>query len=187
MSIELEIRKNPTRELELQTWNIAFETVLERLAGGTTFDVACREYHEPISQARFRAWIFATEKRRNAYNMAKAIGAEAVEDEMIRIADGIGPDGQPSQSDVGRSKLQVDTRKWLLQVWNRKRYGDVKQIEQHTTTTIDQRTVGGMSSRDLQSRLMSALGIEDLDPADPADPTYQDDSDAIDEDALRAG
>lgn len=148
------------RQLEIQTWNIAFESVLESLAGGLPFDVACREYHQPLSITRFRSWIFANEKRRNAYHMAKAIGAETVEDDLIRISDGLNPDGSPSMNDVARSNLQISTRKWLLQVWNRKRYGDVKHIEQHTTANLTATTVHTLSSEDLQRRLLSSLGLE---------------------------
>jgi hypothetical protein len=39
---------------------------------------------------------------------------------------------------VNRSTLRINTRKWLLGVWNRKRFGDVKQIEQNVNIDLSQ-------------------------------------------------
>lgn len=146
------------RELERQTFGIAFEIALERLAEGLPMNAFCRSYHTPLSRARFLAWILRDEKRANAYHVALAIGAEAIEDDLIRIADGLDPDGNASPNDVQRSTLQINTRKWVLQVRNRRRYGDVKHIEQTTTTRMD---VGTMSTSDIRERLLKSLGISE--------------------------
>lgn len=144
--------------LEIQTWEIAFETVLEKLAAGQTFDSICLEYHLELQPARFRSWIFRNPRRKEAYMTAKAIGAEAVEDELIRIADGLRADGTATMDDVPRSQLKIATRKWLLQVWNRKRYGESKHIEQTTTNTmtVDVRT---MSTDDLKQFVLRQAGM----------------------------
>ncbi len=89
---------------------------------------------------------------------AKAVGAEAVEDELIRISDGRLEDGGASPDDVSRSQLRINTRKWLLQVWNRKRYGDVKTVESHSTTRFD---VSSASSAELQRRVLESLGLDE--------------------------
>ncbi len=141
------------RELEVQS----FESVLETLAEGRSLDEFCRTYHTQLSAARFRTWIYRDRNRRNAYLAAKAVGAEAVEDELIRISDGVLADGSASTDDVSRSQLRINTRKWLLQVWNRKRYGDVKTVESHSTTRFD---VSSASSAELQRRVLESLGLE---------------------------
>jgi hypothetical protein len=150
------------RLLEQQTFDIAFEMALEQLAGGVPFTQFCTEYpspspSQPLDPTRFRAWIWKDQKRKQAYLVAKALGAEAVEDELIRISDGLGPDNLPSPNEVDRSKLQIDTRKWLLQVWNRRRYGDVKHIEQTTTTRVD---VSSLSTDELRAKVLQGLGFE---------------------------
>ena len=153
------------RELELQTFSIAFEFVLEHLAEGGTFERFCREYHAPLaplSVARFRTWIFRDDKRRTAYMGAKAMGAEAVEDELVRISDGLDQFGNASPVEVSRSKLQIDTRRWLLQIWNRKRYGDIKQVEQTVTTTTTVESVKQIPTSVLQNRLLQALGLDEI-------------------------
>lgn len=145
------------RELERQTFAIAFESALEAMAEGSSLERFCRTYHANLSPARFRTWIYRDRRRREAYLAAKAVGAEAVEDELIRISDGVLEDGTPSPDDVSRSQLRISTRKWLLQVWNRKRYGDVKTVESHSTTRFD---VSSASSAELQQRVLESLGLE---------------------------
>jgi hypothetical protein len=153
------------RALELQTFAIAFESALEAAAAGTTLEQFSASYHVRLNASRFRTWIYQHGKRRNAWLAAKAVGAEQVEEDLIRIADGVNADGTPSLADVQRSTLQVNTRRWLLQVWNRERYGDVRKIEQTTTSRIDP---GTLSTPELQQKLLEALGIEasSLDAAD---------------------
>jgi hypothetical protein len=156
-------------ELEKQSFGIAFESALEALAGGTTLTEFCHSYHMPMSPVRFRTWMLQDQRRKNAYYGAKALWAEALEDELIRISDGIGPDGQtpnPNQpslpEDVQRSTLRIQTRKWIMEKSNRKRYGDVKHIEQTTTntTTIDVTT---MSLDDLKRFVLRQAGADALD------------------------
>lgn len=142
--------------LEEQTFDIAFETFLEQIAAGTPLDRAIREYHTPIAPPRFRAWVYRDPKRKQAYMVAKAIGAEAVEDELIRIADGLDPNGNATLDDVQRSTLKINTRKWLLGVWNRKRYGETKQVNTNSTATID---VASIPRDELRRQIMEGLGL----------------------------
>ena len=161
------------RNLEIQTFKIAFEFALLSMADGTPFEVFCRTFssHLPdhlqptlgLPPGRFRAWIFRDERRRNAYYAAKALAAEAVEDELIRIADGVGPDGEPLLEDNQRSALKIETRKWLLKIWNRRRYGDVKQIEQHLTSNAD---MSQLSTQELHRRILESLGMDAIEVAD---------------------
>jgi hypothetical protein len=142
------------RALEKQSFEIAFEFALEAVSGGITFESFCREYHTPLNAVRFRNWVFTNASRRVAYMQAKMLGAEAIEDDLIRIADGLRPDGTPSLDDPQRTQQMLNIRKWLLQVWNRRRYGDVKQIEQTTRVESSQ-----MTKEELQQRLLVSLGI----------------------------
>lgn len=180
---------NAVIELEKQSFGIAFEHALEALAGGITLSEFCQNYHMPISPVRFRTWMLQDERRKNSYYVAKALWAEQLEDELIRISDGVGPDGQrgshasgshspdshagsPSPSlpeDVQRSTLRIATRKWIMEKSNRKRYGEVKHVESviTNTTTID---VASMSTEDLKRFVLrqagaDALTVDDLDAA----------------------
>lgn len=144
-------------QLEKQTFEIAFESVLEHIVNGRTFESFCSSYHIPMLPARFRTWIYKDQRRRQQYTAAKAVGAEAIEDELIRIADGMLADGTASPDDVARSTLRINTRKWIMQISNRKRYGDVKHIEQTTTTRFD---ASSISTKELQERVLRSLGVD---------------------------
>ena len=145
------------RQLEKQTFEIAFEMALEAMAEGVTLQDFCREYHTQLSPARFRNWMFKDANRSVAYRRAKMIGAEAVEDELLRISDGKNPDGSASISDTNRDTLRINIRKWLLGVWNRKKYGDIKQVEQHTPPRFDPAVA---TADQLQAELLRVLGLD---------------------------
>jgi len=142
--------------LQEQTYSIAFETFLEQIADGAPLNRVCLEYHTSIAPSSFRSWVYRDPKRKQAYMVAKAIGAEAVEDELIRISDGILADGTPSPEETNRSALRIKTRQWLLEVWNPKRYATVTKIEQTTTTKHD---IQSMSTDDLKRLVMERLGM----------------------------
>lgn len=145
------------RELERQTFAIAFESALEQVAEGVSLSDFCREYHTPLARARFLAWILRDEKREQFYNAALAVGARAMEDDLVRLADGKNPDGSESLSDVSRSNLQINTRIKVMQFRDRKRYGEIKQIEQTSTTKIE---TSSMSTAELRERLLETLNIK---------------------------
>lgn len=115
-------------ENEQSFYPALFERALEGISAGRPLSQAVEEYPLPVDYTRMLRWIHADETRRNRYYEAQAVGAEVVADQMIAISD-----ASDSIEDVARSTLRINTRKWLLGVWNRKRFGDVKQIEQNVT------------------------------------------------------
>lgn len=106
-----------------QTW----EDLLDWTRSGGTLAAFCRENPSP-SEGQLRLWIHSDPSRKEAYLEAKALGAEKVEEEMLLIADGGFQEGC-IPNDTNRDALRISTRKWLLGVWNRDRYGEKKQID----------------------------------------------------------
>lgn len=167
------------RALEQQTFAIAFEALLEQMANAIPFDVFCRTYFDPLgrclSASRFRAWIFVSPSRKSSYYGAKVLAAEAIEDELIRIADGINADGSLSLTDPARAKLMVETRWKLLPIYNRARYAQTTQIEQ--TTNITMKSMESMSAVELKRlilerhapHLAASRSDPSMDGADPGD------------------
>ena len=49
--------------------------------------------------------------------------------EILEIADGVDAIDPTSNDTVNRDKLRIDTRKWLMSAHNKKRYGEIKQVE----------------------------------------------------------
>ena len=117
--------------LEQTIFSNLFETVLDQVALGTPLASILNTDHREPALARFVRWIHADATRKNRYREAQEIGAEIIADQMIWIAD-----ANDSLEDVARSTLRINTRKWILGVLNRKRFGEVKQIEQNVTLDI---------------------------------------------------
>lgn len=68
------------------------------------------------SAPQIRAWVKSDPVVLKQYNEARAAGMDAIADDLLDIADGVG--------DVHRDRLRLDTRKWLLSRWAPAHYGD---------------------------------------------------------------
>ena len=116
--------KRARQHLDLLAFESIFERALDNISAGQPLSVTLERDHRDIDYQRFLSWIHRDQARQARYYEAQAVGAEIVADQMIEIAD-----GDDSIEDVARSTLRINTRKWLLGVWNRKRFGDTKQQE----------------------------------------------------------
>jgi len=104
--------------------------ICERLANGETILAICRDEGMPSHVTMYR-WLEANEEFRTKYAFARNVGYERMADEVLEIADDSsgdfieGEDGpKPNGELVARSRLRVDTRKWLLSKALPKRYGE---------------------------------------------------------------
>lgn len=125
------------RANELRLYEHTFDRMMEHVAMGQPLRAALSTDPRNIDYARFLAWVMKDENRKDRYYEAQATGSEVVATQMLEIAD-----ASDTMEDVQRSTLRINTRKWLMGVWNRKRFGEVKQIDQ--TVTIDM--VGAMEA-----------------------------------------
>ena len=116
--------------------------ICERLATGETLRAICRDDDMPAAPT-VCLWAL-TEPFAEQYARAREIGYTLMADEIIEISDesqgdtytdgaGIPP---TDQEVVGRSRLRVDTRKWLLSKCLPKIYGDRQHIEMSGTLGI---------------------------------------------------
>lgn len=118
-------------------------TICDRLASGRTLRDVCRDDDMP-DEKTVRTW--ALEDRGGfspQYARAREIGYQAMADEVLEISDDGQNDWMERQGDDGksmyvlngehvqRSRLRVDTRKWLLSKALPKLYGD--KITQEVT------------------------------------------------------
>lgn len=108
-----------------------FEICLDRICEGQSLTSAMADDVRAFDRAQFVRWINKDPERQRRYHEAQEIGAEIVAAEMIGIAD-----AENSLEDVQRSTLRINTRKYLLSVWNRKRFSETKQIEMSTTISV---------------------------------------------------
>lgn len=113
--------------------------VCVRLADGESLRAICRDENMP-TESTVRTWALDDREGFAAhYTRARAIGYERLADDLLEISDDgkrdtyIDGDGvERTDNDViARSRLRVDTRKWMLSKMLPKVYGD-KIVQEHT-------------------------------------------------------
>jgi hypothetical protein len=106
------------------------DRICARLAAGETLRAVCRDEDMP-SHATVIAWA-KVEPFSDQYAKAREAGYRVMADEILEIADdGANDTYQDEEGNtrtnidvLGRSRLRVDTRKWLLSKALPKIYGD---------------------------------------------------------------
>ena len=119
------------RDLIVLQYESAFPRILERMYSGSTLQAAIDDDFREIDSGAFLRWIRKDPERHALYKEAKEIRTEAWAGKIIEHAV-----ASDSAEDVQRSKLIVDTYKWLMAADNRRTYGDTKQIDFGGTISI---------------------------------------------------
>lgn len=95
----------------------------------------CRESWAP-SESTVRGWGREDSDFAAQYARARAVGYEKLADELLEISDDSSSDTisteqgeRPNSEWISRSRLRVDTRKWLLSKMLPKVYGDKLAVE----------------------------------------------------------
>lgn len=110
------------------------DEICEHLALGESIRTVCAPKHMPSIQTFFR-WLREKPEFSEQYARAKQESADAMAEDIIDIADDGSNDWMErhyrDQTEwvtngeaLQRSKLRVDTRKWLMAKMKPKRYGD---------------------------------------------------------------
>lgn len=114
-------------------------TICDRIADGQTLREICRDEAMPGSTT-VKRWLRQDEAFRTQYAQAREEQAEHFADEIAEIADDGSNDWMDRQLEngrvvrtldhehVSRSKLRIDTRKWLMSKVAPKRYGDRTEL-----------------------------------------------------------
>lgn len=112
--------------------------ICERLAGGETLAEICRDEGMP-GRSTVHMWLASTDKQYAAFQAAHRLARQAatyvMADEIIEISDDasndtmlVGKEGEEREvvnsEFIQRSKLRVDTRKWLMMKFNASQFGD---------------------------------------------------------------
>jgi hypothetical protein len=107
------------------------DAICSRLAEGESLRSVCRDPAMP-SKSRVLGQVAADPAFRAQYVRARELQADYWADQIIEIADDstldavIGEDGRKrtDHDNIQRSRLRVDTRKWLMARMAPKKYGD---------------------------------------------------------------
>ena len=140
-------------DLMLTQYEIVFMRVIEQIAAGRTFQSVIRDDFREFEHGAFLRWIKRDPERHQLYKEAKELRTETWANEIIEIAD-----ADDSIEDVARSKLRIDTRRWLMGTDNRKQYGEVKTIDVGGQISI----LGALAAAD--SRVIDLADVDDVTP-----------------------
>jgi len=112
--------------------------ICERLANGESLRRICEDDAMPAKSSVFK-WLSQDKVFADQYARAREAQADSWADDIIQISD----DGEndtykdedgherTNQDVIARSRLRVDTRKWLMARMAPKKYGD-KITQEHT-------------------------------------------------------
>jgi hypothetical protein len=108
------------------------ELILSELAEGKSLKRICLEHEGLPSPKTVREWVAKNiDGFRDKYAIAKEEMLEAWADDLVEIADESKHDtvqtetgDHPDNEWINRSRLRVDTRKWVMSKLLPKRYGD---------------------------------------------------------------
>lgn len=119
------------KQLMQKEYDIVYFHVLDLISSGYTLSNAIKEIPVAIESGSFLRWIKKDPQRYELYKEAKEIRTEVWAGKIIEhsLAEDL-------VEDVARSKLIVDSYKWLMGSDNRRVYGDVKQVEVGGTISI---------------------------------------------------
>lgn len=147
--------------------------ICARLAAGETLRSVCRDEGMP-SEVTVRRWALGDHAGFSAqYARAREIGYHGMADELVEIADEVtfdtirGTGDEPDKANhewITRSRLRVDTRKWLLSKALPKIYGDKSTMD--VNATIDDMTTDPRELARLVAFLLTA-GVQQPEETPP--------------------
>ena len=147
--------------------------ICERIAAGEGLREICEDKDVPSKTVVYR-WLAAESQFRDAYARARELQMESWADELRDIAtDGsndwivkINADGSTDRvldhEHVQRSKLRIDTLKWLMSKFAPKRFADKVEVELSGTVKVE--TLSDVELEAKAALLLARLGIEAAGP-----------------------
>jgi len=112
------------------------DSICEQIVTGKSLVSILKQEGMP-SYTQVMKWLDTKEEFADKYARAKAAQADYLADELMEIADndsldiGFTDDGKPfvKGENIQRSRLRVDTRKWIASKLKPKKYGDYQKRE----------------------------------------------------------
>ena len=114
------------------------DLICSQLSDGDSMRTVCKQGSMPNTATVFK-WLRTNQEFNDQYVKAKEESADALTDEILDIADNCNNDWMVNNGDsegyrmngeaVQRSRLRIDSRKWLASKLKPKKYGDKIQQE----------------------------------------------------------
>ena len=141
------------KALVLVQYEQVFMRAIDSIAHGKSLSQVLRDDQREIDYNDFYRWIKKDPTRRQLFDEAQEMRTEFMAGEIIEIAD-----ADDSLEDVNRSRLKIDTRKWLMGAHNRKKYGATTSIEMTGGISI----TGALAAA--QARVIDLGDVTDVTP-----------------------
>ena len=136
-----------------------------RLSMGQSLNVICKLDKYPKKTTVYR-WLQENEIFRDKYRHAREMQQENFLDEIIEIADDSkddyiekqGKNGSYTQLDaehVQRSRLRIDTRKWVMERMSSRKYGPKSEVDHKSSDGSMSPSFDEGKYKDAQSKLDS--------------------------------
>lgn len=114
-----------------------FKTIIEYIESGESLRKSCELVE--LNRRDFYKWIDEDEERKNRYARATKDRHDKIFEEILEIADDSSNDfitdsegfEKLNHEHVQRSKLRIDSRKWMLGKMNPTKYGDRINVDQN--------------------------------------------------------
>lgn len=144
--------------------------ICELTAAGRTLRQIARELG--CANPSIAQWISGDAEFAKQYSVAKQIQAENMAEELIDISDDAVNDWMSRETEDGgvekvldkehiqRSRLRVDTRKWLMSKMLPKKYGDRQQVELSGEIGVRQMSDSVLDDRIVQGLVASGMSEE---------------------------
>ena len=108
----------------------AIDRILKAVSSGISLKKACK-VEKGINRPTFYDWMNKDDALADKYARARKQGWACMADELVDIIHNT----EPQSEHVQLTKLEVDTKKWLLSKMLPKTYGDKQEVE-HKGTAI---------------------------------------------------
>ena len=135
------------------------DQICDQLSDGRSLRSICLADDMP-SKVTVLMWLRTKADFLNQYTRAREASADALADEILDISDdstndyvtrlnynGPNPERVVDAEHINRSRLRVDTRKWIASKLKPKKYGDLTQLQHsgsiEVTQQIEQRLLAG--------------------------------------------
>lgn len=116
--------------------------ICNRIAHGESLRKICADPDMPVCSTVFK-WLIEHKEFTEQYTRAREAQCDAFVEEIIEISDDTANDtlvteygAKPNAEWINRSRLRVDTRKWLMSKLAPKKYGDKLDLNHAGEVTV---------------------------------------------------
>lgn len=178
--------KSPAQKaLIFQQFEAFFPRLMDMVTAGYPLSRAVKSLPVPVDTGAFVRWLYKDSERTAIYEEAKKYRTEVWAGELIKHATADEDnEGNTYTHDTSRSRLIVDTYKFLMGADNRKQYGDTKTIDVNQTVSVK------LALEKADNRLLNVIDLTDDDVevipvsdykrlSEPSGPAWEDDDDEL--------